>query len=148
MRSPLKARQCLHGCLEPTVHAQARMQVDFAVVVGVPRFLLDLFRCVDGVDEAALGAFELLVPAHQRRGHRTGGDHERLGLESADDERQDERHHDGLDRIAVPLAGGCGGFDRRGLWVPEAFCMVAEDRPIVVALPLRGPTRVPADFLG
>ena len=43
---------------------------------------------VDRVDEAALRAGDLLVPAHQRRGHRAGRDHERLGLEAADQERR------------------------------------------------------------
>ncbi len=62
-----------------------------------------LGRGVDRVDVAALRAGHLLVAAHQGRRHRPGGDDERLGLEPADQKREDHRHDDRLDRLAVPL---------------------------------------------
>ena len=51
------------------------------------------------------------MPAHQRRGHRAGRDHERLGLEPADQQGQDEGDDDRLDRLAMALLGlGVGVF--------------------------------------
>ena len=55
---------------------------------------------VDVEAMAALEAVDVLVRAHQRRGHRAGRDHERLGLERAEQKRQHERDHDRLDRLA------------------------------------------------
>ena len=56
------------------------------------------------------------MPPHQGRRHRTGGDHERLSLESAHDEREDERDDDGLDGIAVALGRWGSRLYRRWLW--------------------------------
>lgn len=73
--------------------------------VAIGRSRLDFFRRIQHEDEAALRAGELLVPAHQGRRHGTSGNDKRLSLEAADDEGEDERDHDCLHRVAVPLAG-------------------------------------------
>ena len=49
---------------------------------------------------ATLGTVDVLVPAHERRGHRAGRDHERFGFERAKQKRQHERDDDRLDRFA------------------------------------------------
>ncbi len=98
----MKLGSGVHPRLESAIAAKAGVQTH----VAVGRSGLDFFRCVQREDESALRAGELLVPAHQGRSHRTGRNDERLSLEASDDQREDERDHDRLDRVAVSLAGG------------------------------------------
>ena len=61
-------------------------------------------------------AIEIFMAPHQRRGHRPGGDHERLGLERAEQERQDEGDHDRLDRLAHGRRRGQMPGNEIGRW--------------------------------
>ena len=68
--------------------------------------LVVLLRAAAHAEVAAAGvAGEVLVAAHERRRHRAGGDHERLGLERPKQERECERHHDRLDGLAAVAEG-------------------------------------------
>ena len=87
---------------------------DRAAAAGLhgERFVAVLFARIDSEAMAALDAVDVLVPAHQRGGHRAGRDHKRLGLERAEQKRQHERDHDRLDRLADGVRGdGCDGGD-------------------------------------
>lgn len=44
---------------------------------------------------------KVFVPAHQRGGHRPGGDHEGFGFKRAKQQGQRKRHHDRFDRLAA-----------------------------------------------
>ena len=71
----------------------------------------------DPVAVAAFGTDQVFMPALQRGRHRTGGDHERFGLERAKQERQDERNRHGFDRFAHRAMGG---LRRAGAGLPAA----------------------------
>ena len=95
---PLEARRVLDNRRCAAVLAGARH--DAAQRAGAFHF----FRRVDRVVQAALWAGDFLVAAHQGRGHRAGWNHERLSLETADQEGQDQSDHDLLDQLAVRLS--------------------------------------------
>ncbi len=90
------------------VHADAR--VDLAG----ERSRVNLVGGVHRIGESTLRTGDLFVPAHQGRGHGSGRDHECLGFESPNDQRQDKGHHDGLDRVTIAFLGA--KFSREGGW--------------------------------
>src|SRR5208283_2053443 len=102
------------GCFRQSARLVPAIDADSRVNLAGKRRTLDLLRCVHGIDEAALRAAQFFVAAHQRWGHRASGNHEGLGLESADYQRQDQGDHDRLDRFTMAL-GGLGNFLEGGL---------------------------------
>jgi hypothetical protein len=70
-----------------------------AARLGVPAVRLLGLRVVHIKAIAAIRALESAVGPQQRWGHRAGGDDEGLDHEAAEDEREDERDEDGLERF-------------------------------------------------
>ena len=74
-----------------------------AAVTTASRVIAVAVGQVAGADldtHAAHGAVQVLVAAHQGRGHGAGGNDERLGLERAKQKGQHEGHDDRFDRLA------------------------------------------------